>query len=72
MIFRTRLLNWLLARTNAAANGMPGWIWAKMVIWLCLAVGGPLAAKRLTTYRLQAFYGFVGIAVIAVAIVVFR
>lgn len=57
----------LLARIGIKHGaGFPGWVIAKMILWLILAVGGPVLAKRLVEKR-QIGYGAL-MVVVALAV----
>ncbi|EQC44505.1 hypothetical protein M899_2381 [Bacteriovorax sp. BSW11_IV] len=44
------------------ADKWPGFLHAKVTIWAIVTVLGPVLAKRLTKFRLAAFYGIVILA----------
>jgi len=58
----------LLARIGVEHGaGFPGWVMVKMVLWLIVAVSGPLLAKRLpSSVKPKAFWGLATILFVAV------
>ena len=56
----------LLARIGVSHGaGFPGWVWAKMVIWLIISAATPILAKRLVNNRQFAFIGIIGLMILA-------
>lgn len=63
----------LLARIGIAhGSGFPGWALAKMFFWVILAVGAPLAAKRVKQGRTTLLYVFLSIAVLAAVFAIYK
>ena len=63
----------LLARIGIAHGaGFPGWALAKMFFWVLLAVGAPLAAKRMKKGRATLFYVFLFIAILAAVFAILK
>lgn len=58
----------LLARIGVEhGEGFPGWVMVKIVLWLAVAISGPLLAKRLSaTVKPKAFWGLASLLFIAV------
>jgi len=56
----------LLARIGISHGaGFPGWVWAKMAIWLIISAATPILAKRLTNNRGMALFGIIVLLIIA-------
>jgi uncharacterized membrane protein SirB2 len=62
----------LLARLGVDHGaGFPGWVIAKMTIWLLISITGPVFAKRLsTTLKPKVFWGFIFLLFLAIYIAV--
>ncbi|ATH08391.1 hypothetical protein BIY24_10655 [Halobacteriovorax marinus] len=58
----------LLARLGVShGEGFPGWVMVKMMIWLIIAVAGPVLAKRLSSsLKPKAFWGLILLFFIAI------
>ncbi len=58
----------LLARLGVGhGQGFPGWVVAKIVIWLIMSITGPVFAKRLSTsLKPKAFWGFIFLLFLAI------
>lgn len=56
----------LLARIGISHGaGFPGWVWAKMAIWLVISAAAPILSKRLTQNRGMALMGIILLMIIA-------
>ncbi|PIP95916.1 MAG: hypothetical protein COW00_01625 [Bdellovibrio sp. CG12_big_fil_rev_8_21_14_0_65_39_13] len=56
----------LLARIGISHGaGFPGWVWAKMAIWLVIAAATPILGKRLVNNRGMALVGIIGLMIMA-------
>ena len=64
----------LLARLGFSHGDVqwPVWVKLKLGIWLVIAVGAPILAKRLTKYRTLVFFAFMGLFTLAIALAVFK
>jgi uncharacterized membrane protein SirB2 len=56
----------LLARIGVQhGSGFPGWVWLKMGLWLVMAVGAPVLAKRCRQYQTVCYFGILTLTAIA-------
>lgn len=62
----------LLARLgNSHGEGFPGWVSAKLVIWLFMATMGPVLAKRMSpVVKPKIFWGFIFLLFVAIYLAV--
>ncbi|MFT6070166.1 MAG: putative membrane protein SirB2 [Bacteriovoracaceae bacterium] len=51
-------------------EGWPGWLHAKITIWAIVAIGGPIASKRLTSHRGLALSVLLVLMFVAIAMAV--
>ena len=62
----------LLARLGVDhGEGFPGWVVLKIVIWLIMAITGPVFARRLSSsLKPKVFWGYISLLVIAIFVAV--
>lgn len=64
----------LLARIGVShGQGFPTWVMVKMMLWLVIAIAGPVLAKRLSaTVKPKAFWGFIALFLVAICLAVIK
>jgi len=63
----------LLARTGSShGEGWPLWVQLKILIWMVLAIGGPLGIKYLPQRKVQILGGILVLMVVAISLVVLK
>jgi uncharacterized membrane protein SirB2 len=64
----------LLARLGVShGQGFPGWVSAKLAIWLVMSITGPVLAKRLSpVVKPKVFWGFIFLLFVAIYLAVYK
>jgi uncharacterized membrane protein SirB2 len=63
----------LLARLGVShGEGFPFWVKGKIFFWAILAIGGPIAVKRLKLKRTPAFFVFIGVVISAAYFAIYK
>lgn len=63
----------LLARIGVQHGaGFPMWVWLKMALWLFMAVGAPVLAKRARAYQTSCYFGLLSLAAVAAWLATFK